>query len=111
MNSQLQYEYADGSGNVYLLTGGFLEYVPVTPERSSSGKYSGGEPKKVTVSDLEFGQLSALFEKAIANVSAHQANREMMTGLIKAGSANVILKKDSQDKIEIEKALKKLLDR
>ena len=36
MNTQIQYEYADGSGNTFLLSSLTLEYVPVTPERSSS---------------------------------------------------------------------------
>lgn len=45
-------EYADGSANVYRLTQARpgdevrFEYVPVTPAQSSTGTYSGGDPKQ-----------------------------------------------------------------
>ena len=109
MNTQIQYEYADGSGNTFLLSSSTLEYLPVTPERSSSGTYSGGEAKKVSVTESESEQLVAMFEKAISNTSAHQKVREMMTGLIVKGNTKVVLKRSSPEKTEIEKVLKEIL--
>jgi hypothetical protein len=43
------YQYADGSANVYRIKPDSLEYIPVKPEESSTGMYSGGEPKKVAL--------------------------------------------------------------
>jgi hypothetical protein len=113
MNAQPSYEYADGNGNTYLLTSSSLEYAPVTPERSSSGNYSGGAPKKVHLERDAYVRLTALMEKAIANTDAHQVNREMMTGLIIAPgpseSRRIVLKKNSTEKKEIEDALREQL--
>lgn len=107
------YQYADGSGNVYRLSSGTLEYVPVTPERSSSGIYSGGEPQKADVTTEQFGDLKKLFEKAISDTPAHQQDREMMTGLIvvegKSDTLRIVLKKDSPHRVQIETALKRIL--
>ena len=111
MSVQMQYEYADGSGNVYHLTTSSLKYIPVTPDRSSSGKYSGGEPKEVKISEEEFARLSAALEGAIANASIQQKEREMMTGLITRGSVRVVLKSNSVEKKQIEDELRKLLNK
>jgi hypothetical protein len=43
------FQYADGAANLYLLRADSLEYRPVTPAESSTGIYSGGEPKTVPV--------------------------------------------------------------
>jgi hypothetical protein len=115
MDSTTKYEYADGSGNTYLLTPASLEYLPVTPETSSSGTYSGGEPRKVNVGELEFERLSNLMDRAINDSSTHQENREMMTGLVvragASGRTRVVLKRNSPVKSEIEKALKEILNK
>lgn len=111
MSVQMQYEYADGSGNVYHLTTSSLKYIPVTPDRSSSGRYSGGEPKEVKISEKEFARLSAALEGAIANASIQQQEREMMTGLITRGNVRVVLKSNSVEKKRIEDELRKLLNK
>lgn len=79
--------YADGSGNVYVLhdDGGGAEfsYDPVTPAESSSGTYSGGEPRHGRLDDATtdrlWGQVLAL-EGDTAN---HATERAMMTGAFK----------------------------
>jgi hypothetical protein len=109
------YAYLDGSGNKYELIKGELEYNPVKKENSSSGEYSGGVQKKVTLTSDEISLLKDTFEKGIKATSDHQENREMMTGMIIKGkkkkSTNVILKSNSAAKKEIEELLKKLISK
>jgi hypothetical protein len=115
MTANTSYEYADGSGNVYVVKDLSVEYKPVTPRNSSSGIYSGGEPASVTIASDQYDSLVNLLESAMANSSIHQTNREMMTGLIVKYSASdttrVVLKRDSSEKNIIETTLMKLLGR
>jgi hypothetical protein len=115
MTAKTSYEYADGSGNVYVVKDLSVEYKPVTPRNSSSGVYSGGEPAHATISSDQYDSLVNLLESAIDNSSVHQENREMMTGLIvkysSADTTRVVLKRDSDEKSTIETRLKKLLGR
>ncbi len=67
-------DYADGAANRYRLRsdadGARFEYVPVTPEQSSTGRYSGGPPHA--------GVLTA---DAITAIRAHVGVMELATGL------------------------------
>lgn len=109
------YAYLDGSANKYEWMGDSLEYNPVKPENSSSGEYSGGEYKKVSVTAEEKKLLKAAFEKAIKAKDEQQENREMMTGMVirekKKKSKKVILKSKSTSKTELEKLLKEVLSK
>jgi len=112
MTTPANYEYADGNANVYVITPTELKYIPVTPEESSSGTYSGGEPKNIAISPAQFQTLEALFESALKNKDAHIENRVMMSGLVSRTGSNkkqCILKPGSQDIKTIEEALKKIL--
>lgn len=82
MNTQPTYTYADGSANLYILTPTTLEYDPVTPEESSTGMYSGGEPKTVTITGEQFASIKALLESAIKNPSVHIKDRTKTSGAI-----------------------------
>src|SRR6187455_400465 len=75
-----QYEYADGSANLYRLTEKELEYLPVQPEESSTGFYSGGEPKTVPVTVEQYNTLKDLFDQALENSSIHIADRMKTSG-------------------------------
>jgi hypothetical protein len=106
------YEYADGNANVYVITPTELKYIPVTPEESSSGTYSGGEPKNIAISPAQFQTLEALFESALNNTSTHIENRVMMSGLVSRTGSNkkqCILKPGSEGIAAIEKALKSIV--
>ena len=50
MNAPWSIDYHDGSANAFHARdagdGATFEYVPVRPEQSSTGLYSGGEPKR-----------------------------------------------------------------
>lgn len=74
--------YADGSGNQWVLQAGTVEYVPVRPEQSSSGMYSGGAPWKAALSAAQYAEIAQAIDRAIATKEAHAARREKMTGAI-----------------------------
>lgn len=82
LSSQVNYIYSDGSSNSYNISETQIKYDPVTKENSSSGTYSGGEPKTKTLSKSDFEKISILFKEAFAAKAEHQQNREMMTGLL-----------------------------
>lgn len=112
MNEAL-YQYADGNANVYIPSADMLEYVPVKPQSSSSGFYSGGEPKKVKLTANEFQQLVTLIETALKNTDAHIQERIKGSGAIKTltGSEKhaIFLKPACVEQQNLEVALKKLL--
>lgn len=112
MNTPIHYEYADGSANLYLLTETSLEYLPVKPEESSTGRYSGGDPKTVAVTPAEFNELKDLFDKALENTSIHIPDRMKTSGMISMiGSTKkqCIIKPGCAEMIAIEEALKRTL--
>jgi hypothetical protein len=114
MNRPMQYEYADGSANLYLLTETSLEYLPVKPEESSTGMYSGGDPKTVVVTPAEFNELKDLFDKALENTSIHIPDRMKTSGMISAiGSTKkqCIIKPYCEEMKAIEGTLKKVLSK
>lgn len=85
-------DYADGAANAYRVwqdsaeTDVLLEYVPVTPERSSSGTYSGGPPRagRFAPRDLRidelWGRIDALAAEATAAGAAAAGPRTKGTG-------------------------------
>ena len=114
MRQSINYEYADGSANLYLLTETSLEYLPVKPEDSSTGMYSGGDPKTVTVTPLEYNELKDLFDEALEKTSIHIQDRMKTSGMISMmGSTKkqCILKPHCKEMIEIEEALKWTLNK
>ena len=80
--------YADGAANVYRFAqsaaGGpvSFEYVPVTPEQSSTGTYSGGEPRKaeLAASDPRVAELWRRVEALEADTASHGPDRNKGTG-------------------------------
>ncbi|HTE51413.1 MAG TPA: hypothetical protein VK698_11255 [Kofleriaceae bacterium] len=81
-------QYADGAANVYRfsqsLAGGAVsfEYVPVTPEQSSTGTYSGGEPRKAVLAadDPRIAELWRRVEALEADTGSHGPDRNKGTG-------------------------------
>lgn len=115
MHTHSTYEYSDGNANRYVITETQLHYIPVKPEESSSGMYSGGEPENITLSSDEFNILKDLFNQAAKNTDVHLQHRPMMSGLIRIPSGTmqeqVILKPGCTEMIALEEALRKLLGR
>lgn len=113
-NRPTQYEYADGSGNRYILTTSSLSYIPVKPEESSSGIYSGGEPKEILLKETQFNSIQALLLNAVSNRSIHMQERVKMSGLItivhKEERKQYILQPGSEGQTAIETLLKRILE-
>jgi hypothetical protein len=117
MNKSIQYEYADGSGNRYIITQGTLSYIPVTPEESSSGMYSGGDPKEILLKGNQYNAIRSLLDNAITknlSSSIHMDGRVKMSGLISVvdqeGRREYILKPGSEELKAIEALLSEMLE-
>ena len=113
MNKPSVYEYADGSGNAYKIQPSSLEYIPVKKEESSSGIYSGGEAKTVTINAEQYKNISILLESAMNNTAIHINDRVLMSGVIRAISSentrSCIIKPGSDELSKIEDALKNIV--
>lgn len=114
MDKIIRYEYADGSANLYLLTETELKYLPVTPEESSTGQYSGGEPKTVSITPVEFNEMKSLFDNALENTSIHIPDRMKTSGMISLTGSDkkqCIIKPYCTEMKDIEAKLKGLLSK
>jgi hypothetical protein len=113
MNTQPQYEYSDGNSNLYVLTASELKYIPVKPENSSSGMYSGGDAKSKNITSSQYDELHTLFEEVFTKTVIHIENRVMMSGQITSVEGSTkkkcILKPSSPEIAQIEEALKNIL--
>lgn len=98
------YEYVDGNGNVYAISNTSIVYDPVTPEESSTGTYSGGEPYVAPLEEKQFDQLEAVLKKVITQTSDQTTTRSMGTGtlIIMPAKTTYIFSMDSASKKEIE---------
>ena len=107
-----QFSYFDGSGNGYTIHNKDFKYKPVTPERSSSGTYSGGKPVSRLLTEEELANALKLFQNAISAKDEHQDDRAMLTGLVVvstgADTTRIVLRPGSPKKIELENFLLKL---
>ena len=78
--------YRDVSGNVFKFETRegkvHFEYVPMTPERSGSGQYSGGAPNKGVLTAEQLQQLRGHLDALQKNVAAHSKRGLKGTGLI-----------------------------
>ncbi len=75
-------EYADGSANAYRIKGdgdgARFKYLPVTPERSSTGMYSGGAPRDA---HLDAAQTAGLWRRVGAlEAATHLQTADRMKG-------------------------------
>ena len=84
---------ADGCGNGYTLAedeGGqlVLVYDPMTPEMSSSGEYSGGEPGRAAIDAATAAAICALVERMAEDTASHAKSRMMGTTMVRWVDAN-----------------------
>ncbi len=100
--------YIDGNNNVYEI-GDRLAYVPVTPEQSSSGTYSGGDPKSVAIDAELRNELIALLDQLIADTQNVIADRPKGCGTIVRGDVRTSIRASSPLKAELEQRLRALL--
>ena len=114
MSKLTYYQYADGSGNIYVITRGKIEYIPIRPKDSSSLHYTGGNPASTTISESEFDHLAQLLERFLEQTEIHTENRVMMSGLIVRHGVNqhqAILRPGCREILIIETEFNKLLTR
>jgi len=81
-HSDASVAYYDGSGNAYIFYKGTVEYQPVTPDLSSSGRYSGGTPFKRPIDAPTFAKIARALNTAIDAQAAHIPDRVMLSGAI-----------------------------
>lgn len=110
MSTAIEYEYSDGSANRYVLTADSLEYIPVQPHESSTGFYSGGEPKKKSINRQTYELIKRALNDALSNTSIHVADRAKMTGLITIKSKQQVVIAPGPELKAIDSLLKKTLD-
>ena len=77
--------YADGAANAYSIDsdgdGAQLVYRPIRPEESSTGTYSGGEPRSGHIDAATVAELWRRVEALGANTALHQPDRNKGTGM------------------------------
>lgn len=112
-DADMDYTYADGNGNVYIITNTLFEYIPVEPAQSSSGIYDGGDYIKTKLSKDQYNHIIQLLEKAILNKNVHTTDRIKTSGMIIINSNGkkkiFILKPNCKEQLEIEAYLKTIL--
>ena len=86
--------YSDGSANNYQFKQDtkegevYFEYIPVRPEQSSTGMYSGGDPRKGLLDKNQTAELEKWLDKLEKETSLHAKDRIKGSGSfrIKSGS-------------------------
>ena len=100
--------YIDGNNNTYEI-GDRLDYVPITPAQSSSGMYSGGEPKSVALDADRRAQIVELLEQIVADRAYLLPARPKGCGTVVHGDEHSFVSADSPLKLELERLLKSQL--
>ena len=101
-----KYTYVDGSNNVYSLTQDSLDYDPISPNQSSSGEYSGGEPKTVKITTEQFAKLETIILALSKDKKSHEKTRQMGFGTLEVGKKIIYINSSSTLKSDLEKELK-----
>jgi len=104
-----RHAYVDGNNNTYEI-GDRLEYVPITPERSSSGTYSGGEPKSVSLDADQRAQLIGLLDQIANDTENLLDHRPKGSGTVIRGDQRAVCRGSSPLKQELETILRALID-
>ncbi|MCU0447450.1 MAG: hypothetical protein MUE85_21340 [Microscillaceae bacterium] len=105
----IPYYYIDGSNNKYIIQTDSLEYVPIRPEQSSTGMYSGGEPAKKALKPEDYQKILLEFDKIFANTELHIEDRIKTSGVLDLGNKKTVIFKDGKEKQQLEALLKQLL--
>jgi len=109
--NDMQISYLDQNNNQYRITQDSFWYTPITPEQSSSGTYSGGDPVMKKINETTFSEIATIANTLLENNIDNGVKREMMTSrlTIKKGdsSTSVTLRK-SKYRTALETLLKSL---
>jgi len=99
-------KYLDGSGNAFNITSDSISYLPITPEISSSGMYSGGKETHKAIKEDDFIRLSNEFDNIFSNKKIQITNRVKTSGMLIRYNKNnvmeqiIISKSDEQKQLE-----------
>lgn len=106
-NAMVSYEYVDGNGNVYAISSNTIVYDPITPEESSTGTYSGGEPYTVSIELQHFQAIQQAINNGIARTEDQTSQRNKGNGtlVILPSKTTYIFIMNSISKKEIEEAI------
>ncbi len=102
INTPIEITYNDGSANSYIITLSNFRYNPVTPTESSSGTYSGGEPKDFDIDQNIFNEIFILAESIATNEDIKIETRQMGTGFINIAFENTDIKAHISNCPELE---------
>jgi hypothetical protein len=105
----VEFIYSDGNNNFYIITKNYLKYVPVNPNESSTGTYSGGKAtvKKITKND--FNEFKILTLKLFKSKNQFPITKVKGTGQLSYKKKSLLLRNNSNEKLEIETLLMKLI--
>ena len=103
------YLYIDGNNNDYLINTDSIYYNPVTKNESSSGEYSGGEPKSDKLTAEEFSKIESQMKSIVKDKKNQIDNRLMGCGTLVIGNKSLFIDANSPLKTELENYLKSCL--
>jgi hypothetical protein len=102
------YIYTDGNNNKYEVYKDRINYIPVTKENSSSGIYSGGEPKNITIDKNIYNQIQKLIKQTIKDKKYHLTSRIMGCGTISKNNKTIFISRESKSLNNLETYLKEI---
>lgn len=100
--------YKDGNNNTWEIKESSVVYIPVSENESSSGEYSGGKRRNISINSEKFSKIQALAQAAIADSSSHLTIRKMGSAQLLFTDKKIILDMNSKSKGDIELFLKSL---
>ena len=104
--------YTDQNNNTYSVSATQISYRAIRPENSSSGTYSGGTDRQVSISKEQFKKINSLAEQLFEDFSSHAERREMRTTILKRSKflkEKKAILYPSDKRAEFEDILKKTL--
>lgn len=104
------YRYIDGNNNDFEISADSLIYKPVTQAQSSSGNYSGGNPKRIALLPAQFEEIEEIIQALLKEKDAHESGRLMGCGTLVMGKKALFIKADHSLKIQLESVLRKFLE-
>jgi hypothetical protein len=92
---------ADGVGNCFIFTHAkdgqiHFDYFGLTPRESSSGLYNGGPDQHKIISEQQYHQVNALFDKGKLARDSQVATRTMGTSVVRRGNDSYYLGMDAK---------------
>ena len=112
----ITYYYIDTNSNRYRITADTISYDPIPVHLSSSGRYDGGEAKKVSLEKADFEAISTQMEDILNDTTIHLEKRvkpsSMVRKLSKDGAReSAIISWRGEKRSTLESFLKEILAR